>query len=105
VQGLKEDLVHKLDRARKYYGHPLVITSGYRTKEENLRVGGVPDSAHTHGEAVDLRAPKDQEMREKLAWALGCAGFQRVGRYFRHFHADTDYDKPSPAFWDGGGSS
>ena len=38
-------------------GKPLVINSGYRTKEHNARIGGVPNSQHIHGRAVDFRIP------------------------------------------------
>jgi zinc D-Ala-D-Ala carboxypeptidase len=101
VEGLKEDLIYKLDRAREFYGHPLIITSGYRDPAHNESVGGVSDSSHCSGQAVDLKAPIDPEMREKLAWSLGAAGFKRIGSYNKHFHVDTDRDKPTPAFWTG----
>lgn len=104
VLGLKDDLVYKLDRAREFYGHPIIITSGYRDPERNTSVGGVSDSAHCTGQAVDIRAPLDFEMREKLAWALGAAGFWRIGIYSKHMHADVSQDLPSPACWFGGDS-
>lgn len=99
VEGLSSDLVYKLDRAREYFGAPIIITSGYRNPDHNKDIGGVQDSAHTKGLAVDIRVPQDQEMRDKLFWALGRAGFERVGAYDRHAHMDTDKDKPTPAFW------
>lgn len=100
-KGLIDDLMFKLDRAREYFGHPIVITSGYRDPSKNDEVGGVKDSAHTTGKAVDIRIPKDQQMRDKLLWALGRAGFDRVGAYNLHAHVDVDKDKPTPAFWSG----
>lgn len=99
--GLTDDLMFKLDRARELFGAPIVITSGYRDPTKNADVGGVKDSAHTTGKAVDIRAPADQEMREKLAWALGAAGFRRIGFYDRHAHVDIDSSKVSPAWWTG----
>lgn len=101
VKGLFPDLVYKLDRARALYGAAIIITSGYRDPNQNEQVGGVQDSAHTTGKAVDIRAPGDAGMREKLSWALGAAGFRRVGAYDLHFHVDVDADKPTPAWWTG----
>ena len=43
-----------LDPLRERYGKPIRVTSGYRSKEVNKRVGGAPTSQHTKGEAVDF---------------------------------------------------
>ena len=104
VKNLVEDLVFKLDRARELFGAPIVITSGYRPPSHNATVGGVKDSAHQTGKAVDIRCA-DSELQKKLCWALGAAGFRRIGVYSGHVHADVDdLDKPTPAFWFGGPS-
>lgn len=42
-----------LNYIRKKYG-PTKVDSGYRTPEHNLIVGGVTDSQHCTGEAVDI---------------------------------------------------
>lgn len=101
VDGLHPEVVFKLDRAREFFGYPINITCGYRSPEHNAEIGGVPNSAHTKGLAVDLKAPQDPTMREKLMWALGAAGFRRIETAPRHFHADCDDSKPTPAFWIG----
>lgn len=43
-----------LDPLRERYGKPIRVTSGYRSKEVNERIGGAPTSQHTKGEAVDF---------------------------------------------------
>ena len=43
-----------LDPLRERYGKPIRVTSGYRSKEVNKRIGGAPTSQHTKGEAVDF---------------------------------------------------
>lgn len=101
LTGLVEDVCFKLDRARQFYGFPIVITCGYRSPEHNAKIGGVPNSAHTKGMAVDIRAPQDPLIREKLMWALGAAGFMRVESAEKHFHVDCDKEKPYPCFWQG----
>lgn len=100
-EGLTDDICYKRDRAREFFGFPLVQTCGYRSPEHNAEIGGVSDSAHTKGKAIDIKAPQDPFMREKLAWALGAAGFVRVESCPKHFHADTDLDKPNPDFFPG----
>lgn len=99
--GLVDDLCFKLDRARELFDAPIVLTCGYRSPDHNAAIGGVPESAHTKGMAVDIRAPQDAAMREKLMWSLGAAGFRRVETALRHFHVDVDSTKPTPCFWQG----
>jgi len=101
IIGLAEDLVWKLDRTREYYGHPIIITSGLRTSENNALVKGVKNSAHLTGLAVDIKVPVNQQLRERLTWAIGRGGFDRVGFYDRHAHLDIDKHKPAPAYWNG----
>lgn len=43
-----------LDPLREYMGCPIYVTSGYRCKELNRKVGGVPTSQHMKGEAADI---------------------------------------------------
>lgn len=40
--------------ARDAYGEPIFVTSGFRCKELNELVGGVDNSGHQYGEAVDV---------------------------------------------------
>ena len=43
-----------LQPLRDAWGKPLAINSGYRCKELNAAVGGVPTSQHVKGEAADV---------------------------------------------------
>lgn len=45
-----------LEPARRKYGAPIMINSGYRCPELNKVVGGVPTSQHCKGEAADINA-------------------------------------------------
>lgn len=100
VKGLEPKLVEMLDQARESAGVPIIITSGWRSPESNDSAGGVKDSAHTTGKAVDVRAPND-EYGKQVAFGLGHAGFQRAGFYDKHIHVDIDDTKPTPAKWKG----
>lgn len=47
----------RLEEVRELLGVPLIIHSGYRSKEVNQAVGGSRNSQHCRGEAVDFTAP------------------------------------------------
>lgn len=48
-------IMDQLDTIREGYGKPIIINSGYRCPELNKAVGGVADSYHQKGLAVDIR--------------------------------------------------
>lgn len=103
VKGLVPDLCFKLVRARDLFGAAIIITSGFRDPNSNTAAGGVKDSAHETGKAVDIRCV-DIDMQKRLIWALCLSGFRRVGAYDKHVHADVSDEKdnkPTPAFWTG----
>jgi hypothetical protein len=58
-----------LEAARKKYGRPIIVTSGYRCPKLNAIVGGVPTSRHLTGQAADLRV-ENKELGTKLFDAL-----------------------------------
>jgi uncharacterized protein YcbK (DUF882 family) len=101
IKGLSLDLVSMLDKARNICGFAFVITSGFRTPEENAKAGGTEGSSHMDGVAVDLQAPLGQQEREKMIWALGLVGFRRIGLYSRHIHCDLDGKKTQNVAWFG----
>lgn len=51
--------LNRLNTIREQYGKPIYINSGYRCDELNVLVGGVKDSKHRLGLAVDLRCDTD----------------------------------------------
>lgn len=54
VDNLDALCVNVLEPARKLYGAPIYVNSGYRSPSVNLAVGGSPNSQHMKGEAVDI---------------------------------------------------
>lgn len=99
IKGLKPELVKLLDQAREIAGVPLKITSGFRTPEQNALVGGVEDSSHEKGLAVDLLI-KDTITGGRILSALQKVGFTRFGFYRDgHLHTDLSIDKPNPCYW------
>ena len=47
--------LQRLEEIREGYNKPIIITSGYRCEELNKLVGGVDNSLHKIGLAVDLK--------------------------------------------------
>jgi zinc D-Ala-D-Ala carboxypeptidase len=98
IAGLQPKLVEMLDNARDAAEVPFIITSGLRTAADNAAAGGVSDSAHLRGLAVDLRVTGDPD-RFLIAKGLLGAGFTRIGLYFAHIHADCDDSLPPNVLW------
>lgn len=98
VKGLDITLILRLDRARGLAGVPFIITSGFRTQEENKRVGGVADSSHLKGLAVDLQCKNSKE-RYAILSGLIYAGFERIEICKDHIHTDIDKNKENCVIW------
>ncbi len=82
-----------LDLARSLAGVPFKISSGYRCTKHNKQVGGVKNSAHLTGLAVDIEVP-DNVFRLKILRALVIVGFNRIGISKGFIHVDIDKSKP-----------
>ncbi len=89
---MKRSTLEMLDKARKHAQTPFKITSGFRTKRHNKRVGGTDNSSHLKGYAVDIEALTNQK-RESILRGLILAGFKRIGIAETFIHADNDPDK------------
>ena len=99
VQGLDKELCAMLDRARGFANVPFVITCGLRTPEQNAGLPeAVQDSAHLTGNAVDLACADSQTRFAMLKGLLG-AGFNRIGIYKLHCHADDSPTLPPNVIW------
>ena len=55
TDNLKSLATKVLQPIRNYYGKPVRITSGYRSKALNVAVGGSTTSQHSYGEAADIQ--------------------------------------------------
>jgi len=80
-------MAEHLDAVRTQYG-ALKVTSWYRDKETNRRVGGASDSAHIQGHGVDIRplnfdaAKMEREL--EASWRGGVGRGQAKNRGFTH---------------------
>ena len=64
IANLTELVEHVLDPLREKYGHPIMVSSGYRCPLLNKAVGGSVDSQHTAGEAADIYVGRPKELAE-----------------------------------------
>lgn len=53
-----------LDPLRERFGRPIIINSGFRSKDLNRAVGGAATSQHMKGEAADIYAGTKEGNRE-----------------------------------------
>jgi len=90
VIGLSTDLVQILDKARELSGTTYKITSGYRSKEKNKQVGGVPNSSHTKGLAVDLACTDNIKRTLMLKGLYNCGSDLFIEICKSHIHVDID---------------
>jgi len=93
-KNMDTNFLTKLEEAREIACVPFKITSGYRTKEHNEEVGGVPNSSHLIGVAADVSVSSGHD-RYVILNALIRAGFKRIGVAKTFIHCDTDDSKPN----------
>lgn len=90
IVGLKPEFVQILDKARELAGTPFVIASGFRTLEQNKKAGGVPNSAHLKGLAVDLQCTDNAKRTKILRGLYNCGHPLFIEVAGRHLHVDID---------------
>jgi uncharacterized protein YcbK (DUF882 family) len=102
LANMNEQLVQKLDLARAIAKTPFGINSAMRCEAHNRKDGGIEDSAHLTGNAVDIRCTNSHK-RFLIVAALLHVGFKRVLIYDTFIHVDNDETKPQKVLWVDGG--
>ena len=95
---ISNKLVEKLDHLRSLYKKPIFVNSGVRTKAHNLLVGGLNDSSHLDGLAVDIHAASSTDIYQLVYYAFK-VGFTRIGIKKNMIHLDIDKSKPAFVLW------
>ena len=54
IANLKLLAEHIFEPIRANFGQPILISSGYRSKELNAKIGGANSSQHSLGQAIDI---------------------------------------------------
>lgn len=98
LNNISDDLLDKLDEARKIAGIPFSINCGTRCPKHNKEVKGEPDSAHLYGFAADISA-KTSQQKFAIISSLLKVGFFRIGVYPTFVHVDNDIKKPQGVIW------
>lgn len=70
LANLKNLATHILEPARLSHNHPIIVTSGYRSKAVNKVVGGASSSQHMYGQAADIRSVSDSREDNKAIFDL-----------------------------------
>lgn len=95
---IEDKLVVLLDALRDYIQKPVIITSAYRCPYHNRRVGGVPNSPHVHGLAIDIACTNSEDRFHIIKFLIG-NGIGRIGIAKNYIHFDIDEEKPHPRIW------
>lgn len=82
-----KELLFKLELLRARLNKPIIITSGTRCIKHNKEVGGVSNSQHTKGKAVDIKV-KGVNPKLVAQEAKKC-GFTWIKVYSTWTHIDT----------------
>lgn len=100
----KAILLEYADRLREHVGQPLSCSCAYRCPEHNAEVGGVPDSQHVQGLAMDVLVPEGMTVDELADHAIA-VGFDGIGRYyddgFVHCDVRDNGESPNTYTWEG----
>lgn len=80
---IKQNIFHlasELDKVREAWGSPIIVTSWYRPPAINRAVGGVSNSQHISGKAVDIKPSNGklyefQDWLDKIGWQNKALGY------------------------------
>ena len=92
------EFINLLELIRGECNFPFKITSGFRTKEHNEKVGGVSGSAHTDGVAADIAVSNSQQKFKLITTAIN-HGVRRVGVGNTFVHLDISRHLPQDVLW------
>lgn len=87
---IDEKLVSLLQKIRDKFG-VVNISSAYRTKNYNKKVGGVSNSQHIYGLAADITISDNSRLEEAARFAekIGFTGIGLDIKYQKFIHVDT----------------
>ena len=107
---LSQTTINGLQTIRDWFNTPIIVTSTLRTPTGNALVGGVSNSRHLTGDAIDSVFQNNREVHLKefyeqmrckgeLYRKLRKQGINGIGIYASFIHID-DRPKSLESFWD-----
>ncbi len=90
---ITQDTLNKVQKIRDVYGHPLIVTSGYRCKNHPAEAGKSSEGSHQKGVAVDFKCLDGYDAARIIRAAfdadVGLCGFA-YGPGFVHLDFDDE---------------
>ena len=80
VENLRALCLEVLQPLRDHLGKPVVVSSGYRCKDLNKKVGGVENSQHLKGEAADIKVRDREELIDVMRYIMDETDFDQLIR-------------------------
>ena len=80
VENLRALCLEVLQPLRDHLGKPVVVSSGYRCKDLNKKVGGVENSQHLKGEAADIKVSGKEELIDVMRSIMDQTDFDQLIR-------------------------
>ena len=80
VENLRALCLEVLQPLRDHLGKPVVVSSGYRCKDLNKKVGGVENSQHLKGEAADIKVRDREELIDVMRYIMDETNFDQLIR-------------------------
>ena len=80
VENLRALCLEVLQPLRDHLGTPVVVSSGYRCKDLNKKVGGVENSQHLKGEAADIKVRDREELIDVMRYIMDETDFDQLIR-------------------------
>lgn len=98
IDQMEPELLRLLDLLREKVHFPIVLNSAYRSVEYEKQMGRSGSSAHTLGQAVDIRCTSVSR-RFKIVKAAFEVGFTRIGIDKNFIHLDTSLTHDDFVLW------
>jgi uncharacterized protein YcbK (DUF882 family) len=90
---MRPEFMEALQALRDEFGKPMIITSGYRTRAHNTKIGGSPNSQHMLGAAADVAITSPYDRYEFIRLAIK-HGFTGIGIAPTFIHLDRRNTTP-----------
>jgi hypothetical protein len=87
------ELANKIfEPIRKHFNKPIHISSGYRSKELNAKIGGAKNSQHTVGQAIDIDQGNRKENIEIFDFIKNNLEFDQLINEFNYDWVHVSYN-------------